>query len=271
MICFSSKAWTHAWQLLENNYTSMIKNPSACLLIIGNEILSGRTRDRNLLTLASKLGNIGIKLCEVRVIADDEEAIVAAVNATRISFDYIFTTGGIGPTHDDITTASIAKALDRRLIRDPRALARLEAYYPPEKRTCARLKMADLPEGAALIDNPVSWAPGFNIENIYVLAGVPTIMESMLEGLIPQLKGGPPLLSMSLSCDMAEGAIASDLRDLQENYPMIAIGSYPYMREGKYGTTIVLSGTNELLLKKALEDVRTIFIQAGGSPLSEIS
>jgi molybdenum cofactor synthesis domain-containing protein len=166
------------------------KPVTACLIIIGNEILSGRTVDANLPHVAKVLGQIGIRLAEARVVADDEAAIVDAVNACRARHTYVFTTGGIGPTHDDITAACIAKAFGRRLGRNPEDERRLLAFYPPERVNEARMSMADMPDGAELIDNPVSVAPGFRIENVFVLAGVPKIMQAMLDLVLPKLEGG---------------------------------------------------------------------------------
>lgn len=166
------------------------KTVSACLIIIGNEILSGRTVDANLPHLAKVLGEAGIRLAEARVVPDDEGEIIDAVNTCSTKHDYVFTTGGIGPTHDDITSACVAKAFGRPFGRHPEAEALLLAYYPPEKVNEARMSMADMPEGVKLIDNPVSTAPGFRIENVFVLAGVPKIMQAMLDGIIPTLEGG---------------------------------------------------------------------------------
>ena len=166
------------------------KPVTACLIIIGNEILSGRTIDANLPHIAKVLGQVGIRLAEARVVADDEAAIVDAVNTCRARHTYVFTTGGIGPTHDDITAACIAKAFGRPFGRNPEAERRLLAFYPPERVNEARMSMADMPEGVELIDNPVSVAPGFRIENVYVLAGVPKIMQAMLDLVLPKLEGG---------------------------------------------------------------------------------
>ena len=215
---------------------------TAGLLIIGNEILSGRTADANLPYLATFLGQIGIRLVEARVIPDIESEIVEAVNALRVKVDYLFTTGGIGPTHDDITARCIAKAFERKLIRHPEAERRLQAFYPPEKLTEARLKMAETPEGASLIDNPISMAPGFIIENVHVLAGVPKIMQAMLDILRPRLVGGAPVHSRTLVVFKGEGDMAHTLGDIQSRYPAIDIGSYPFFRMDKPGTSIVFRG-----------------------------
>ncbi len=215
------------------------KKVTAALLIIGNEILSGRTVDANLPYLASFLGKIGIRLVEVRVVSDIEAEIVDAVNTLRAKVDYLFTTGGIGPTHDDITSASVAKAVGRKLIRHPEAERRLIDFYPPERRTEARMKMAETPEGAELIDNPVSVAPGFIVENVHVMAGVPKIMQAMLDVLRPRLQGGAVVHSRTLVVFRGEGDMASSLSAIQDRFPTIDIGSYPFFRMDKPGTSIV--------------------------------
>ena len=213
--------------------------PTACLILIGNEILSGRTQDKNLSWLAKELNDIGVRLAEVRVIADDTQAIIDTVNACRPNFTYIFTTGGIGPTHDDITTDAIAKAFGVPLERHKEAEAILGRHYGKEKLNAARLKMADLPAGAALIANPVSAAPGFRMENVYVMAGVPTIMQAMFEGLKHELKGGKKMLSRTLSAYVTEGVIAERLSAIQSQCPGVEIGSYPFMRQHRLGTSLV--------------------------------
>jgi molybdenum cofactor synthesis domain-containing protein len=219
---------------------------TACLIIIGNEILSGRTVDANLPYIAQKLGAAGIRMMEVRVVPDDEDVIVEAVNACRARYDYLFTTGGIGPTHDDITAASVAKAFGRRYGRHPEAERRLLAYYPPERVNAARMKMADMPEGVELIDNQVSVAPGFKIENVHVLPGVPKIMQAMLDGLLPTLRGGARMLSRAITVFAPEGDVANaGLGDLQARYPHVEIGSYPFFRPEGPGTTIVFRGTDQ--------------------------
>lgn len=192
---------------------------TACLLIIGNEILSGRTQDTNLVFLGKRLNDIGIRLVEARVIPDIESVIVETVNEVRARHDYVFTTGGIGPTHDDITAACIAKAFGLPLIRNPQALAILAAHYPAGELNEARLQMTNTPEGARLIENPVSRAPGFQIENVFVMAGIPAIAQAMFEGVVERLVGGQPLISKSLTVDLPEGALAKGLGALQRRYP----------------------------------------------------
>src|SRR5438477_9244831 len=201
------------------------KNVTACVLIIGNEILSGRTQDANLAFLAKGLNEAGIRLREARVIPDDAETIVNTVNEVRRVFDYVFTTGGIGPTHDDITSASIAEAFAVPLIVHPEAKRLLESHYPPGGLNEARLRMAHVPEGAVLLPNPISRAPGFRIENVYVLPGVPQIMQAIFSELKHRLRGGAKLLSRSVSCALSEGALANQLGALQERYADLEIGS----------------------------------------------
>jgi molybdenum cofactor synthesis domain-containing protein len=225
---------------------------TACLIIIGNEILSGRTVDANLSYVATRLGEIGVRMAEARVVPDNEGAIVDAVNACRGRYTYVFTTGGIGPTHDDITAACVAKAFSRRFERNREAERRLLAYYPPERVNEARMSMADMPEGVELIDNPISVAPGFRIENVYVLPGVPKIMQAMLDGLLPRLKGGARMLSRAITVLAPEGDVAAaGLGDLQACFPDLEIGSYPFWRPEGPGTTIVLRGTDRAQIDAA--------------------
>jgi len=228
---------------------------TACLIIIGNEILSGRTVDANLPHLATTLGELGITLAEARIVPDIEEEIVDAVNATRKKHDYVFTTGGIGPTHDDITAAAIARAFNVKLIRHPEAERRLLAYYPPERVTEARLKMANTPEGVTLIDNPVSVAPGFQIENVFVLAGVPKIMQAMLDVLKPQLRGGAVVASRTLVVFRGEGDMAQELQSIQTRYPEVEIGSYPFFRLDRAGTSIVFRSADPAKLDAAFTEL----------------
>ncbi|MFO1071549.1 MAG: molybdopterin-binding protein [Geminicoccaceae bacterium] len=231
---------------------------TAALLIIGNEILSGRTQDANLAFLALGLNEAGIQLREVRVVPDDEAEIVAAVNALRARFDHLFTTGGIGPTHDDITSACVARAVGRPLTRHPEAERRLLAYYPPEKVNAARMKMADTPEGAVLIDNPVSVAPGYQVENVYVLPGVPSILQAMFAGLKPRLKGGATVLSRTLTLYCPEGEIAEALSQVQARHPLVEIGSYPFARHERFGTSLVFRSPDQAALNAAAAEVQAI-------------
>ena len=222
----------------EHNYT-------VCLIIIGNEILSGRTQDKNLAWLAAQLNGQGIRLMEVRVIPDIEETIVATVNECRANFTYVFTTGGIGPTHDDITAGCIAKAFGVKLLRHVEAEAILTRHYGPENLNEARLKMADIPDGAALIFNPVSAAPGFIIGNVHVMAGVPSIMQAMFDGIKHTLAGGASMRSHTLSVLLPEGALAAIMGTVQAACPSVEIGSYPFIRQGKLGTSIVMRSTEQ--------------------------
>jgi molybdenum cofactor synthesis domain-containing protein len=238
-------------------------SPTACLIIIGNEILSGRTQDGNLGWLAQRLGAIGIRVREARVVPDEADAIAEAVNGTRRRYTYVFTTGGIGPTHDDITAASVAKALGLPFGRHPEAERRLRAYDPPEKLNEARLKMAETPEGAELIDNPVSVAPGFRVENVYVLPGVPKIMQAMVEGLLSRLRGGPPVLSRTIVVFCPEGEIAAPLAAIQARHPAVEIGSYPHMRFERFGTSLVFRGTDAAALDAAVAELLVVARERG--------
>ncbi len=244
---------------------------TAALIIIGNEILSGRTQDVNLAYIARALGEVGIRLREARVIPDDEAAIVDAVNALRATYDYVFTTGGIGPTHDDITAEAVAKAFGVPLIEHPEARRRLEERYRDTgiELNAARLRMARTPEGATLIDNPISAAPGFRIANVYVMAGVPKIAQAMIDGIRHTLVGGAPMLSRTLVCSIGEGNIAEGLGRIQAAYPEVDIGSYPYYRHGRFGTSIVLRHTDEALLDRAAGEVATLMRELGDEPREE--
>ena len=222
----------------------------AALIIIGNEILSGRTQDKNLSYLANWLNEIGIQLSEVRVIRDEEEIIVDAVNNLRKTYNYVFTTGGIGPTHDDITSLSIARAFNVDLEINDKALSILKEYYKDSELTDARMKMTMIPKGAELVDNPISRAPGFKIENVFVMAGIPSIMQGMLEGARKHLKGGDIIKSTSVDVFTRESNVAEELAELQRNYPDIEIGSYPFSKENKFGTSLVLRSKDSRLLKK---------------------
>jgi len=244
---------------------------TAAVLVIGNEILSGRTQDVNLHYLAQKLGELGIQLREARVVPDIEAEVIDAINALRHRHTYVFTTGGIGPTHDDITSACVAKAFGVKLIRDPRAVALLEAHYPAGDLTPARLKMAEVAEGSILIDNPVSKAPGFQIGNVFVLAGVPRIAQAMFDGLAPRLKGGPVVESRTVTCSLGEGVIAEGLGAIQRDFPAVDIGSYPYFRRGAFGTSLVLRSSEIALLNAATEAVIALVRSHGVEPTPEPS
>jgi len=228
--------------------------PTAALVIIGNEILSGRTQDTNAAFLGTRLAALGIPLREIRVVPDVEGAIVEAVNALRARNTYVFTTGGIGPTHDDITAASIAAAFGVPCGRHPEAVRILRAHYGADL-TEARLKMAETPVGASLIENPVSAAPGFRIGNVFVMAGVPKIMHAMFESLAPDLVGGPPILSRAVSAPAREGEIAEALAAIQARWPDVDIGSYPWAKGGRIGTTLVARGPDAAALEAVLADL----------------
>ncbi len=216
--------------------------PTAAVIVIGNEILSGRTQDANLAYLATKLGAVGIRVVEARVVPDVEARIVEAVDALRARCTHVFTTGGIGPTHDDITAKAIAVAFGVPFERNAEAERRLRAYYDPKMINAARLSMADMPAGVELIDNPVSVAPGFRLDNVHVLPGVPKILHAMVDGLVPTLAGGRPIASRALTVFRAEGEIATLLAELQARHGAVEIGSYPFLRQGRFGTTVVCRG-----------------------------
>ncbi len=242
---------------------------TAAVLVIGNEILSGRTQDANLAYLATGLGEIGIKLAEARVIRDDEAQIIATVNELRARYTYVFTTGGIGPTHDDITSECVAKAFGVKLRLDPEAVRVLEAHYPKGALNEARLRMAHVPEGATLVENPVSRAPGFRMDNVFVLAGVPLVMRAMFDGIKGRLRHGQPVLSRSVTCALGEGTIAKDLTAIQERFPDIEIGSYPYFRAGGFGVSLVSRGIDAARLAAVTEELKAMIRNLGGDPREE--
>lgn len=231
---------------------------TAALLIIGDEILSGRTKDRNIGTIAEHLTVIGIRLREVRIVSDRREAIADALNALRHNHTYVFTTGGIGPTHDDITADSVAYALNVDIGVDPRAKAILDDFYGTRglELTAARLRMARIPKGAELIENLVSGAPGFMIENIVVMAGVPSIMSNMLERVTPLLRTGQPLLSETVRVLKPESEIADLFASLQSDFPRVAMGSYPCLVDGRPAADLVLRSTDEKALSEAVANLR---------------
>ncbi|WP_296603064.1 molybdopterin-binding protein, partial [Roseibium sp.] len=228
---------------------------TAAFLVIGDEILSGRTKDKNIGFLADYLTALGIDLKEVRIVPDEKPEIIGAVNALRARYDYVFTSGGIGPTHDDITAESIADAFGVALNLDPRAVAIMEPHYPPGQFTPARQRMARIPEGADLIENKVSKAPGFRIENVHVMAGVPSIMQAMMDALSPSLKTGKKMLSETVAADMPESRIAERLAAIQDAHPQTLIGSYPRATDGKFTTQIVIRSRDEAILMAAVRDV----------------
>lgn len=238
-----------------------MSNPSATMLVIGDEILSGRTRDANMHFLAGQLTERGIDLKEVRVVSDDPDAIVAAVKALSQGYDHVFTSGGIGPTHDDITADCIAAAFGAAIdVRDD-ARALLQAHYDRsgQELNAARLRMARIPDGASLIDNPVSTAPGFSLGNVHVMAGVPSVFQAMVASILPTLTGGAPLLSRTLRLVRGEGDIAGPLGAFASDYPMLSVGSYPFQKDGIYGSNIVVRGSDAQQLDQAMDTLAAIF------------
>lgn len=242
---------------------------TAAVLVIGNEILSGRTKDANLPFLGAELNKLGIQMREARVVADIESDIIDALNACRVKYDYVFTTGGIGPTHDDITAGCVAKAFGQKLIRHPEAerILRERIAQMGVEVTEARLKMAETPEFAELIDNPVSGAPGFKVENVFVMAGIPRIMQAMFEGAKPHLRRGVTMLSVTVGSFVPEGTIATELSLLQDAYPDIDIGSYPFHFDGKPGSNLVFRGPEQARLEEAADRLRDLIRNLGGDPV----
>ena len=240
-----------------------MSNPTAAMLVIGDEILSGRTRDANMHHLAGQLTEAGIDLREVRVVSDDAPAIISAVKALSAAYDTVFTSGGIGPTHDDITADCIAAAFDDHIdVRDD-ARALLAAHYAKtgSELNEARLRMARIPDSATLIDNPVSVAPGFTVQNVHVMAGVPSVFQAMVATVLPTLTGGAPLMSRTLRIDRGEGDIAGPLGALAAEFSDLSIGSYPFQKDGKFGANIVMRGTEEVRLETALSQLEALFAE----------
>jgi len=236
-------------------------NPTAAMLVIGDEILSGRTRDSNMHYLAGELTKVGIRLAEVRVVADETPAIVGAVNALRAQYEQVFTSGGIGPTHDDITAPAIAEAFGVPITLRADAMALLQAHYDRQDLPFndARQRMARIPDGAVLIDNPVSTAPGFTLGNVHVMAGVPSIFQAMVASVLPTLTGGAPLLSQSLRVMRGEGEIAADFGALAAEFPDLQMGSYPFNTNGVYGTNLVIRGTDPGQIDRAMTRLNGLF------------
>jgi molybdenum cofactor synthesis domain-containing protein len=236
---------------------------SAAVLVIGDEILSGRTQDTNVAVIARFLGALGIDLLEVRIVPDQENEIVAALNALRVRYSYVFTTGGIGPTHDDITADAVGKAFGLPVEHHPEAMALLAARYAPGDFNESRRRMARTPKGASLIENPVSVAPGFQIGNVFVMAGVPKIMQAMLEDVAPRLARGVRVEARSITVRLPEGRIAASLSAIQARYPAVAIGSYPFFAgsgpaaglRSSAGTTLVVRGRNRGEVEAAAHDI----------------
>jgi molybdopterin-biosynthesis enzyme MoeA-like protein len=239
---------------------------TAAVVIIGNEILSGRTQDTNLRDIATTLGEWGIRVTEGRVIPDVEATIVAVVNEVRARHHYVFTTGGIGPTHDDITAACIAKAFGVKLVEHPKIAAIIRQREAPPDVMASRLRMAMVPDGAGLIDNLTGGPPGFFIGNVYVMAGIPTVMRAMLGSLAGKLKGGSVVQSRSVTAYIGESTIAEALRQIQASHSDVDIGSYPFTREGRYGTTLVARGTDAGTLRKVVEKIKAMIVATGATP-----
>lgn len=239
------------------------KDPAtACVLLIGNELLSGKTQDANLQFLATELARRGVRLEEARVVRDDKPAIIATLNECRAKYTYVFTTGGIGPTHDDITADCVAAAFGRDLILDEEAAARLGRSG--HELNAARLKMAHVPEGASLIDNPLSNAPGFRIENVFVLAGIPSVARAMFSTICEGLGGGESIHAHSVDVFVREGDIAGPLEAIALEHPDVEIGSYPFSRDGRYGATLVVRGIDEAVVTKVIEHIVAVMTDLAG-------
>ena len=238
-----------------------MSNPTAAMLVIGDEILSGRTRDANMHHLAGRLTESGIDLREVRIVSDVHSDIAVAVTALSEKYDHVFTSGGIGPTHDDITADAVADALDAHIdVRDD-ARAILQAYYDRQglELNEARLRMARIPDGAHLIDNPISAAPGFTLGNVHVMAGVPKIFQVMVQSLLPGITGGAPLQSLTVRVERGEGDVAGALGKMADENPDLSFGSYPFIQNGLYGTNLVIRGTDVAALESAAKTLRDLF------------
>jgi molybdenum cofactor synthesis domain-containing protein len=247
----------------------MSANPTACVLVIGNEVLSGRTQDANIKFLASRLGALGVSLREVRVIPDERDFIVSVVNEVRARYDHVFTTGGIGPTHDDITSECVAAAFGVPWEPHPEAWARMQRHYKPGEFNAARQRMATMPRGASLIDNAISIAPGFTIGNVHVMAGVPRIMQSMFDTLAPTLGGGTPVLSRAVHVyGLPEGVIAEPLGAIAARYPGLDIGSYPFYRSHGSGVALVAKGVDAEAAERAVAEITAMIVGFGKEALA---
>ena len=242
------------------------KPVTACVLLIGNELLSGRTQDTNLNHLANTLGGWGIQVREARVIPDLEDVVVTNVNQARTTYDYVFTTGGIGPTHDDITADCIANAFGVPLIQSEPIALRIRARPAPDDVMASRLRMARIPEGATLIDNPTGGPQGFRMDNVFVMAGIPMVMQAMLSSLEGELETGPVVRSATVVAYLGESQIATALTDIQSRHPSVDVGSYPFFRDNVYGTSLVVRGTDPDLLEQILGEVKDAIVAAGSEP-----
>ncbi len=244
-----------------------VKTVTAALIIIGDEILSGRTKDANLTYIARWLNDIGVQLKEVRVIPDEGQVIQDTVNILRASFDYVFTTGGIGPTHDDITAENIAKAFGVPFVQSTESLTLLQKYYNKDgenkKISDARLRMTMIPEGASLIKNPVSVAPGFQMENVFVMAGIPVVMQNMLRDIDHRISGGSKMLSRAVHVFEGESHFAAILEDVEQAFPHVTLGSYPFFRHKRYGANFILRSQRESDLDQALEILKIKITELG--------
>ncbi|WP_424967071.1 MULTISPECIES: competence/damage-inducible protein A [unclassified Dinoroseobacter] len=241
-----------------------MSTPTAAMIVIGDEILSGRTQDKNMHHLAGELTAKGVPLVEARVISDDAETIIATVRELSGRYTHVFTSGGIGPTHDDITADAVAAAFERPIDVREDARALLAAHYAATGKELndARLRMARIPDGASLIENPVSTAPGFTIENVHVMAGVPSVFRAMVASVLATINGGAPILSESLQVIRPESEIAGPLGDLAARYPDLSFGSYPFIRDGVFGANVVVRGTEPGLLSEAVTALRQAFPEA---------
>lgn len=251
--------------------TQMTETVTAAVLIIGNEILSGRTQDLNMSYLGTRLNELGIQMKEARVIADDETEIVAALNVLRHRYDYVFTTGGIGPTHDDITADSVATAFGVGIDYHPAAYQAFKEYFEKTgmEANAARMRMARIPNGAALLDDTVEHMPGFQMGNVFVLAGVPAVAQEMFEAVSVRLRHGTPLESRSIRCNTGEGTVAEALGTIQDTYPNADIGSYPWTKNGRHGTSLVIRSGDRAVLDEVFEQVLEMVKRLGGEPLEE--
>ncbi|MES2256522.1 MAG: molybdopterin-binding protein [Pseudomonadota bacterium] len=239
---------------------------TAAMLVIGDEILSGRTQDSNSNYVARQLTTLGIDLREVRVVGDIEDEIVAALNALRTRYDFVFTSGGIGPTHDDITADAVARAFGVGIGYHPEAYALLEARYEKGQFNEARKRMARIPDGGTLIKNSASVAPGFQIGNVFVMAGVPMVMRAMMEEIVTRLPRGETVKSITVSADLPEGTIAQGLEDIQKSYPQTAIGSYPWYRDGRFGAQLVARSRDGQAVEAAAQAIEALIVQLGAKP-----
>ena len=240
-------------------------NPTAAILVIGDEILSGRTKDKNIGWLAEELTKLGISLCEARIVGDEKDVIMAHVTHLSDAYDYVFTSGGIGPTHDDITTQSVAAAFDVPVIRHPEAEARLLRHYKDTdiEFNEARQKMADVPDTASLIDNPVSAAPGFKIKNVHVMAGVPSILQGMFATFSHTLTGGVQPTRITIQCAIGEGSIAEIMGNIAASFDGVSVGSYPWFKPGQFGTAVVLTSLDKDKVDKAASQLEALVREGG--------